>query len=959
MSDPQKNIIADSEIRVEGNLRIGDEYAISYNIQSSSSISFFEDINLEDRTSKGYQPPTFAPMLLERLEKNRILFLGGGYNFNKDGLMKFLASQAKSKDSSLDAKESMGLSGLNSLLHTLRKAENRTIFLIYKATPESFEYSFEEIKQVAAAGKHLILVSTDTPSESWHFTELERNYIWYEIHLKEAYYQDVLSKKIQQGLHERNLTIPDFFDLKKLVARLLTPESIDVFIDILASQPKITPESIENSLRSATSSDALGIAHWFHNLSSDHKLLAIGFTVFSGLREAQFFDSMDMLIQQGWEGRNHQLKPLDYNDVLPLLSYFTIENGYIRSKYPGQANKLLLTAWKTHRRFLDSALPVLEKLVVLSASDGTSNWRLFGSSWRRHIVRQVVTNTLTLMGEIDFSTVENSLLLLAANEDFEVRMVTAETLANLRPVMQDNWYKTIDLWQTNIEIQNVITDLKTLEKSKYDKNQQIPLNFIQATIAATLGAVAQRDSANNLDQRVLDQVKRLARVRNTLVTQSVQHTLRLLSARHTKQVAESLKEDFLRYATFIDPIAAGLADGYNNIDPVATRAVLFGWLEYINHNPTPRKNYTDLLHEDKVICCATLTFQLIDYQLTFSSGKITVEEAYQTLDFLRTISHQPKVRAYLLRAIVTLIEENLRNPSQGAINYISNLDTEERDHLVEGFNTKYLSQRADLLGGEYQLRIYDKVMPSWDIPADRPKTSVELLMKDWLGHPDKAISQIATMTFLKIGALEERERQKIDEYVEEQQRLSQLQEVAEVEIPEHQSAIEANAFTRIFIKVATQITLPHHAQKLQNIAPVLMQTSTVSDAQLVKLLANFDDVTSEQDKIVLQLVYLYNLFKGKDLDFKSNPFKSDFWASMMYSTSSASIPVFARNHFAGWVPILIQNPKIDANDVGLILSSVGSWGNPLKSKVMLFRFLYRNNWVWFVLVIIIAYLLAK
>ncbi len=959
MSDPQKNIIADSEIHVEGNLRIGDEYSISYNIQSSSAKSFFEEVNLEDRTAKAYQPPSFTPMLLERLEKNRILFLGGGYNFNKDGLMKYLASQVKSKDKDLHAKESMGLSGLNTLLHTLRKAENRTIFLIYKATPESFEYSFEEIKQVTAAGKHLILVSTDAPSESWHFTDLELNDIWYEIHIQDAYHQDVLSKKIRQDLLERNLTIPDFFDLTKLTARLHTPESIDVFIDILASQPKITPESIENSLRSATPSDALGIAHWFHNLSSDYKLLAIGFTIFSGLREAQFFDAMDMLIQQGWEGRNHQLKPLDYNDVLPLMSYFTIENGYVRGKYPQQDTKLLSTAWKTHRRFLDSALPVLEKLVVFSATDGTTNWRLFGSSWRRHIVRQVVTNTLTRMGEIDFPTVENTLLLLAAHEDFEVRMVTAETLANLRPTMLDNWYKTIDLWQTNIEVQNVITDLKILERSKSEKNQQTPLNFIQATIAATLGAVAQKDSANNLDQRVLDQIKRLARVRNALVTQSVQHTLRLISARHTKQVAESLKEDFLRYATFIDPIAAGLADGYNNIDPVETRTVLFGWLEHINHNPTPRKNYADLLHEDKVICCATLTFQLIDYQLTFSSGKITVEEAYQTLDFLRTISHQPRVRAYLLRAIVTLIEENLRNPSQGAISYISNLDMQERDQLVDGFKTQYLSQRTDLVGGEYQLKIYDKVMPSWDNPADRPKTSVELLMKDWLGHPDKAISQIATMTFLKIGELEELERQKIEEYVEEQQRLSELQEVSEVEIPEHQSAIEADAFTRVFVKVATQVILPQHTQKLQNIAPVLMQTTTVSDTQLTKLLANFDDISSEQDKIVLQLVYLYNLFKGKDLDFRNNPFRTEFWASILFSTNSGNVPVYARNHFAGWVPILIQNPQINADDVGLILSSVGSWGYPLKSKVMLFRFFYRNVWIWFVLVVIIAYLIAR
>jgi hypothetical protein len=536
MPDALKNNIFDSELYVEGDLRIGDENHITYKYESISNRVYFEEVDLTSSSFKKYLPPVFLSILLERLERNRILFLGGAYNFNKDGLMKFLSSKLISNEKVVVVKESIGIPSLSSMLATLRKAENHTVYIISKATPELFEYNFEELKKVTVAEKHFVLISTDSPRELWHLTEIRSSEMWYEINAHDAYSQDFLSEKLAQSLDERNIKLPPYFDLPKLSNQLNSPENIELFIEILSTQNAVTPESIETCLNYAAPDDALGVTQWFQNLTNDHKLLAIGFALFSGLQELQFFDVMDMLIQEGWKGRNHQLKPLDYNDILPLLSYFKIESGYIRSKYPKQDAKLLIVAWKTHRRFLDAAFPILAKLAIQSSSKVSTNWRLFGTRWRQNLVRQVIKKALIQLGEIDFTSIENTLLSIGSCEDFEVRMVSAEILANLRPILNDTWYKIISRWQTNLEIQNLVSSFLESEQNK-EPGKWSSLNYIQATIAATLGAVVQTDAPNKLDERILEQIKKLARIRNELVTRSVQHALRFISARHTEQVS--------------------------------------------------------------------------------------------------------------------------------------------------------------------------------------------------------------------------------------------------------------------------------------------------------------------------------------------------------------------------------------------------------------------------------------
>lgn len=957
MPDPTyKNTAIDSDIKIDGNAQFGDNHNTYNTYEYSPNKVYFEEIKTEDLITSKYIPPVFTPVILEQMKKNRVVFIGGNANFNKTGLMHYLAGNVSGKEETLKVKESMGQPPVNSLLQAFRKESQNCVYLIYRASPDLLEYNFNELKQVASASKHYVLISTEVPKESWHLTESEYD-IWYEITSKEAYYPEILVQKIKQDLKERNLTLPPLTDTKEIVTVLGTPENIDFFVERLSVHTPLTPAVVESCLRQSANSDASGIFQWFFNLPSDHKLLALGVALFDGLRESQFFDAMDILISDGWEGRKHNLKSLDYDDILPLLSYYRIENGYITSKYPEQNEQLLSIAWKSHRRFLEAALPVLTNLIIHSSSERVSNWNLFGNTWRRHILKQSISNALTIYGKIDFSSIETFILTLASNTDWEVRSVAAETLANLRNVLGDRWYHINDNWQTNIDVQRLVGDLiQSIQSEKSSELEEAdPLNFIRATIAATLGSVAQKDAPNRLDNRVLEQVKRLAKVKDRLVTNSVQQTLRLISARHADQVSESLKSDFLQYSAFIEPIAAGLADRYNNIDPVSTKTIIFEWLDAINHHPIERSNYKDFLHEDKVLCCCILVLQYIDYEMTFSEGGITLEEAYQTLDFLRTISHQPRVRKYLLTAIVTLIEEHFKNPSHQAIHYISNLDTQERDQLVSGFYEQYIRQRSQLTGGEYRLTVKDKSLAGWENPNDRPKTRVELLMQTWLTHPEKVINQIATLALLKFGSFQELEQDVINAYAEEQKKLSEIKQSNELTEPDYDASIAADRYTEIFLKIASQVVLPQHKETLTKIAPALLQTSTYSDKSLANVFSRFDDVTSENDMIVLQLVYLYDLFKGKSLNNQHSPFRTGFWAEIF--ASGSAIPPAAHSLAKGWAPVLIQDRQISSDDARLILSKV-SWGSAVTRRVMWCRFFDRNTWIWWVLIGLIAYLLV-
>lgn len=966
MSDIEiKNTVTQSTVHVEGDFRQGDDTYITTNnyYETAQVKTEFVQVKVDAQTYGRYLAPVFMPDVVERLERNRLLILGGAHTFNKDGFLKHLASRFALNDDALVVKENLGLQNLASLLHTIRNStDTRCAFLLYGVSPDQLEYQFDEIKKVITAGRHYLLISTSTSKESWRFEGNDEHELWYTVRATGAYGKEDLAKRIEQGLNERNISAPAYTDWAKIANQLGTPESVDAFVEALTNKEEITPEKIEDVLQRVTPSDVSGVVPWFHNLQSDQKLLVIGFTLFNGLREIQFFDVMDILIEEGWAGRKHNLKSIDYEDVQPLLGYFKFENEQVRSVFPEQDGKLLSTAWRTHRRFIDAALPVLVKLVVLSVSNGATNWKVFGTTWHRQIIRRVVTNTFARLGIIDFLSIEHSLISLAANRNFEVRMVTADTLANLRSAMGDSWYGLLESWQKNVEFQNLVSTLVgnfSENGSERDENRerQISLNYIQATIAAALGAVAQKDPPNALDDRVLEQIKRLARDRGTLVIQAVQHTLRQINARHARQTAASIHDYFLRLnKAFISPIAAGLADCYNNLDPDGVRTILFAWLDQINQEPAFRNNHTDFLHEDKVLCCIIQTLQLIDYQSTFSQGKITVEEAYEILDHLRRTNHQSQVRSQLLQAIVTLIKVNLHHSNRQTIGYISNLDPDERDQLVKEFNRQYLAERAGLYGGDYQVRIHNKSLAAWAESSDRPETDVEKLMRGWLNHPDKTISQIATMSLLFFTNIEEQEKQAIEAYQEEQERLTTLQEAAtEAEVPEYTAAIEADAYTNVFLKVAGQVVLPIHIQQLQNIAPVLLQQNQASDAQLAKIFARFDHTAGEQDEIVQQLIYLYDLFKQKEVDNRYRPFHPRFWAKALVWSSATNLSLPDQRRIEGWAPILIQLRGIYSTDVDVILYYMGALGQQIGGRVGMLRFLHRNPWIWWVLGVLGGY----
>ena len=943
-----KNVIADAEsISVTGQLQVGD---ITYIYENSQHKVYFEKVEVDSETFKGYISPVFARVSEEKLEKNRILFLGGGHNFNTNMFMKFLAHRSGRTDTSLNIKESMGLPDAYSLLHAIQKESTPCVFLIYRATPESLEYNFNELKKIISAGKHYILISTYSPKEAWQFNTLDSEDLWHEIPARDAYVKDDLIRKMMAGIQERKLVLPNLVNLAEVSLSLGVPENIEMFIEKLAECTPVTTDTIHACLTYASPGDASGIVQWFHNLQHDQKLIVLGLALFSGLREIQFFDAMDMLIEEGWSGRSHRLKQIDYHDILPLLSYFKIDNGYVVAKYPEQTPGLLGVAWKTHRRFIDAALPILIKLVMQSASETAFNWKLFGNQWLRHIVRQVITASLTSLGKVDFPTVEYVLLSLASSEQFDARMVAAETLANLRPDLGDKWYETIETWQNKLEIQDLISHLKTDMAMKEEKAEDVnaPIHYIQATIAAALGAVAQKESVNGLDRRVLEQVKRMARLRNKLVVKSVQHTLRLISARHTSLVSDSLREDFLIHTIFIQHIAAGLADGYNNLAPLEVKKVLFQWIDDINQNPAQRKKYLEFIDEDKVLCCIILTFQLIDYHIT-TDGKITLEEAYETLDFLRRHNHQPVVRDYLLKAMVALIKEYLRNPSNLTINYISNLDEEERDKLVKAFRYQYLVQRKEQEGGDYRMRISNQVIPVWVNESDRPKTNIERLMKEWLNYPDESIQQIAALSMIKFTEVEDQEKLSIDAYLIEQSRIPEIVEEPEELAPDYNAAIAADALTYVFVKIASRVVQPSYMAQLQHIAPVLIRTDIISDVQLLKILSNFDDPNSNYDETVPRLIYLYNLFKGKNVNPGDNPFRSGFWARQLVAGKTGILTVSEQHRLAGWAPILIQQEDLRADEIQLILSATGRLGSLIATGVWRFRFFYFNKWIWWVL----------
>jgi Bacterial SH3 domain len=715
-------------LKAEGNISLSNITQIGQQVVQQK-LDFFE-LDLEK-----YQPsPEFTNLkitseLIDSIKDNRLLVLGESPNVDLATFAKYLGcywsnQQLASTTQKLVVKEWYRNSDPQSIDVELQNTKESTVFILTQVSPQNIVgYSLQQIQQAALSSSHYVIVTTDTPLVAWRLPERAKTF-WHE------------------------LTVEDVADSQELVNKLTDQESIHEW--------------------------------YYRRLQPREQLLALGLSFFDGLFDDQFFAALEEVVENAWQRRDTGLRALDYCDLDNLRSFFNFtetntQRTFVEIRFPKQRQMLLKVAWKSHRRLILAALPILVNLVKNSVR--RYERELYGSSVRCDQLRRVIGETISDIGLIASDAVEDTLLNIAADQDINVQAVAAQAMAlwrddNKREFIVDEitnhhidrqLFETLQRWQKEARVLSLVNAILD-ERNQKDSKQ--PVDYIRATIALTVGYAALYDPADQLSPELLELLKHLITEQNELVRNRVfTFTLPRLISRHIIQLRDIL-HDMLRYIDdSVLAVANGLAFAYR-FRPNDVLETLTLWNSECKEKRPNRINITEVTSREVLLATVALTYGKIECDK--SIGTLTPLVAVQHLKIILLEELHPHIREIALFAIGCQANRAFDQVEPELEDLVSRQITQkERQEVAEILTEIYLEQRFQLLGGEQTIKIDNKKYPVW-LNSTRPLTTVEQAMVHWVKNKQNPMAQqVATNAIANFAS-------KLDK--EEERQIKQLRE---------------------------------------------------------------------------------------------------------------------------------------------------------------------------------------
>lgn len=835
MSDinESKNVVDANDINVGGDFIVGDNIT---NITTDKPV--FSDVNLEAYEKNEYVSPNFTGQLILKFSNplNRLMVITGFYGFDKTTFCKHLAlklvEDLEIKGEKLTVKECQITSDFYSLSTAINEFEDDGVFILNNIKPKDVNHNLDELKNVANKhrNKIFIILNTDVPQSSWKITNPS---YWYSIE--------------QDGLHyDGNLTVPFIYKKTSLIKYILnacelrklstfkddikdvlnkainteifTPEQLDIFLDVFQTSPSHDEKKIWEIVRKTKKKDKL-ISQWFMSLPENKKLTVIGMTLLDGVYEEQFFAVMDLLNQNIWNQYNDAILSLDFIDLNMLLHFFHFtegENPSLQSKFPNQRFLTLSVLWSDYQRRISASIPILVELVNSSVGNVYTSWELYGSRDKRVRLREVISEVLSDIGRNSPKAVEHALLSFASHDDIGVQIVAAKALARWRELFEDitnnnlynkekELFNLLNQWIADSRFLSLVETIRSMMNENKEGSRNSSSAYIRSTIILTLGYASFYDTPNNLKTEILDLLNKLIRDRHKTVIERLQRTVRIILRNHPKQVGSILfdlgKSDEVIFKPahrnlyhFVYPIAYGLADAHNDF-PNNVEYLIEQWLSYCR---TTQSNDPEILNfREEILSIVILILGLIDYN---KSVTYNLEEAIKELEILRKSEHRDRIRFLLLNVILVLNEKYYEELKTVSSRVIPNMESDERERIVKSFKKRYLKQRSELTGGDYEIKINGYEIESWIDKELRPKTAIEKLIKKWLNSNNKSLINIACqalIVFAKINGLEEEKVEAFQKSIEEQK---QQMESLTTQKRKYEGELKASFIDSLFIR---------------------------------------------------------------------------------------------------------------------------------------------------------------
>lgn len=414
-------------------------------------------------------------------------------------------------------------------------------------------------------------------------------------------------------------------------------------------------------------------------------------------------------------------------------------------------------------------------------------------------IRQTISETISAIGAISDSSVQLTLLQLAADEDILVKSTAASAMARwCKPDygLDKKLFDTLHGWFDAFQSQNFIAQVEafwTGEQTEQTSNGTSKAqDYIKATVALTVGETSRYYTpiefldSNGLPEELLGLVKRLEndsspRVKETFFGSTLPNILYF----HLVQLTEWLLDRVKQQANSSNSnpktvkfsnkgVGKSLAIAYLRLPDRVTK-LLDDWTEEARRMASSSIDISEITSRESLLATIAQTYGAIECRL--GENFLTSTNIFERLHNLLKVEKHPFVRESILDAIIRQASRNLRDVEsqlQSLMNYVKD---EEYEWLVEALGFIYLQQRISLEGGDswspirkfgdsvYRYRIWVK--------SDRPQTDIEEIMYEWVENGDTSTQQLALRSLISFAELfdedEEKEKQKILDSLDEEE----------------------------------------------------------------------------------------------------------------------------------------------------------------------------------------------
>lgn len=706
---------AGGDIKIDRVTQIGSQTIIN------KKISFFE-LELKPFRKPEFVGPKIASGFAKVLCIHHCLVLGDGVNVDKSFLAKHIATllteELSNAHKAVVVKEWDRSSNSGDIEFELEDSEVYKILILTQVSPQNLlGYTFSDIQKIASRKNHFVIATTELPFDAWHLLDSCR--VWW-----------------------RDLSEKDVADCERLINKLSDEEALN---------------------------------SWYHKqLDPRGQLLAIGLSLFDGLFDDQFFAALEVVVSNAWQNRDSNLKALDYCDLDNLRNYFDFidtddQRTLVKIRFPKQRFTCLKIAWKSHRRQILAALPILVDIIKNTTKN--SSGELYGSLLRREKIRQSASEAISGVGLISRlgsrEAVEGNLLTLAASSEIEVQAVAAQSIASWRDQenrgfvlnnqpgldIDEELFSILESWQTETQINRFIS-LFLKDKAAEERNE--PSDYIRATLAITIAYASLYDASGKLPSKLCLLFKDLSRDKNKLVRDRFkQYALPIFIGRHLSTIRDFM-HSMVNDTELIRPIAESLALAYR-FNTVGVLSLLEEWKNAckVQYKTIARRGRLE--QRESLLVTLTLTYsQIFQLKNIDVPNGIDVRTCFSKLFEILKFERHEIVRAALISAIGDLLKYNseLLNSENGLVEVVRYLSHgKETELLVSNLSDIYLNQRSELEEGDTTVKIGEATYPVWIRSSERKSTDIENIFLAWIkDDSNKRLQEIAAqslMSFVK------------------------------------------------------------------------------------------------------------------------------------------------------------------------------------------------------------------